>query len=101
MGQDTGRRGHSRPHAGLIVDRRLRASAPHPACRRRARVARAQRSRRRTKSTARIERAAAGLRIGDDGPAPATRAGRCRPTSRAAAPSLARKPLYHRPRAVK
>ncbi|QRR08567.1 hypothetical protein FPJ27_19085 [Burkholderia sp. MS455] len=52
-------------------------------------------------STARIERAAAGLRIGDDGPAPATRAGRCRPTSRAAAPSRARTPLYHRPRTVK
>ncbi|KAG8154760.1 hypothetical protein BFF94_004105 [Burkholderia catarinensis] len=51
--------------------------------------------------TARIERAAAGLRIGDDGPAPATRAGPCRPASPAATPSLARKPLYHRLRAVK
>jgi len=52
-------------------------------------------------STARIERAPAGLRSGDDGPASATRAGPCRPAARAAAPSLARKPLYHRPRAVK
>ncbi|OXI29374.1 hypothetical protein CFB89_28175 [Burkholderia sp. AU16741] len=52
-------------------------------------------------STARIERAAAGLRIGDGGPASAPRAGPCRPAARAAAPSLARQPLYHRPRAVK
>ncbi|AXF25054.1 hypothetical protein CUJ89_17615 [Burkholderia pyrrocinia] len=51
--------------------------------------------------SAHIERAAAGLRIGDDGPASATRAGLCRPASRAATLSLARKPLYHRPRAVK
>ncbi|RQR36394.1 hypothetical protein DIE23_06695 [Burkholderia sp. Bp9143] len=49
----------------------------------------------------RIERAAAGLRIGDDGPASATCAGLCRPTSRAAAPSLARRSLYHRRPAVK
>ncbi|WP_333992354.1 hypothetical protein [Burkholderia orbicola] len=52
-------------------------------------------------SRARIERAAAGLRIGDDGPASATRAGPCRPAARAAAPSLARQPFYHRPRALK
>ncbi|KHL15601.1 hypothetical protein BED46_014340 [Burkholderia contaminans] len=49
-------------------------------------------------SMAHIERAAAGLRIGDDGPAPATWSGPYRPATRATAPSLARQPLYHRPR---
>jgi hypothetical protein len=53
------------------------------------------------RSATRIERAAAGLRIGDDGPVSAACAGLSRPASRAAAPSLARRSLYHRRPAVK
>jgi hypothetical protein len=67
MGQDTGRRDPSRPRTGLIVDRRLHASAPHPAggSTREGRAGAAIAA--PHESTARIERAAAGLRIGDDG----------------------------------
>ncbi|KWH51721.1 hypothetical protein WT63_31890 [Burkholderia anthina] len=95
MGQHTGRRGLPQPRTGLMVDRRLRASAPHAACRRRAGVARAQRSGRHTE----------GRRASNGQPpvrASATTARHARRVPpHAAAPSPARNPLYHRPRAVK
>ncbi|HHY6931959.1 TPA: hypothetical protein ACV4T7_005945 [Burkholderia ambifaria] len=82
-----------------IVDDARRRHIRHAI--RHARLARAQRSRRRTEVRRASNGRAAGLRIGDDGPVSAACTGLSRPASRAAAPSLARRSLYHRRRAVK